>query len=251
MSNNDESKVEKILNELVDELNIDDIAKKEAFKKIQEVVTAYKNGEQAQEAPVEAPEKVESTDLVSIKKAELQKISGCTSDLLARYLEEGIKPFEIIEMYQVARKYDTKITHIKNRILDEGVNVDDIDAILEARDCLDFSNNIDIRTSSPYKPTVKALISIYHAVNDDVEEFKQIIKAADEYQDLAVNRYARLKTERINPNKFLKRILGVYLNEGKKDMLLTMDILEAKIKKNHKEEEEDEADLPDPEINYD
>ncbi len=233
-TNNDESKIEQILGELVTELNIEDDAKKEeARKKMHEIIAAYrqKMPEAVAAAQPQAEQQAESTDLVPIKKEELQRITGCTQGLLTKYIAEGIRPFEIIEMHQIANKFDTKLTHVKNHLLDAGVNVDDMDAILEARDCLDFSIALDDRrNSTPYKPSLKALVRAYHMLNEDIDEFRHLISAAEEYQNLAFNTYAKFKTDKIHPNKFISLILNVYLNEGQRDAQLTIDLLEAQLR---------------------
>ena len=155
----------------------------------------------------------DSADLVPITKNELIHITGRSEKLITRYIEQdGIKPFEILEMHAVAVRYGSDLPNVKNRLFDENVSVDDMDVILEARECLGDELSINF------------MVDMYKRLDEDPEQFQDVMQAVDENRHLSLNR----RTGDMNMYSLIKKFVETYLDEGHRDTDLTIDILTSK-----------------------
>ena len=149
--------------------------------------------------------------VVKIEPAELRKITGFSSKLLKKYNEEGITPLVILEMWGLTKSYGTNISTVKQRVVDQDIPLDDMAVILDVRNNLTHH----ISPKMDLGPGINMLVDIYNRLNNDIDEFQQVMHAIDENTKYASHSL-----------KFIGHFIRLYLNDGRHDLDLTIDILE-------------------------
>lgn len=183
----------------------------------------------ANETDITPVNPTEQTDnaIVTIGHAELAEITGLSNKIITRYTNEGIPTRDIFEMWHLAAIHQSNVPQLKNRLYDQDVSLEDMAEILEIRKNLTHTYHEEYRAENDFRkrkiigPSINILVKIYHTLDSNIDELKEVMQAIDEHQEYMANVD--------NPKRFLSSIykfITVYTSEGNRDIATTIDILE-------------------------
>jgi hypothetical protein len=214
----DSEAIETKVNELINLLNLKDSEKESVVKDVIGVIQKYAQ-EEASKREYSLIE--ERASLPVITRNQVQQLTGYTSKLLDKYIDtDGISSYDVLEMHIIATQYGSTLPILKNRLHDEKVPVDHMSAILEAREA--FTDDISTRAKKT-QPSLHQLVGIYHQLDGNHEEFKDLMQFINENQNYR-------HTSKSMPS-FIGSVAYIYTREGKRDLSLTLDLMDAIHKK--------------------